>query len=74
MKTTNYNPSQIEVEIAEAIMKLKPELEQMLSTNKIVKVENRIERDNPQLLIALEDNDGDPHEVVIKIIQRADNF
>ena len=74
MKTENYNPSQIETEFAQAIIDLQAELEKKLSGNKIVKVENKIEQDNPQLFIELEDSDGDPHEIVIKIIQRADKF
>lgn len=74
MKTENYNPSQIETEFAQAITDLQAELEKKLSTNKIVKVENKIGQDNPKLFIQLEDTDGDSHEIVIKIIQRPDKF
>jgi len=74
MKTEHYNPSQIEIEFAQAIVDLQSELEKRLSSNKIIKVENKNERDNPQLRIELEDTDGDAHEVVIKIIQRPDSF
>lgn len=74
MKTKGYNPSQLEVDFAKAIGELKHEIEKYLSGNKIINIENRITEDNPLLLFDLEDGDGDKHEMVIKIIQRADPF
>lgn len=74
MKTENYNPSQIEVEMAYALIELKKQIEGFLTTNKIKKIENKIKNDNPMLLFHLEDEDGDVHELVVKLIQRADKF
>lgn len=74
MRTEHYNPSQIEVELAQAMTELKSQLEKYLSHNTIKSIENHIQEDNPMLLLHLEDQDGDPHEVVVKVIQRADKF
>lgn len=72
MKTVSYNPSKIEKEFAEVISKLTKEIENGLTENKIVSIENKLMADNPTLTFYLEDNDGDKHEVVVKIIQRMD--
>ncbi|MDH5399333.1 MAG: hypothetical protein OEX02_14375 [Cyclobacteriaceae bacterium] len=74
MKTKSYNPSQLEVEIAEAISQLDRQIEAKISANKIIKIENKINQDNPLIRIYLLDQDGDPHEVVVKIIQTPDKF
>jgi hypothetical protein len=74
MRTEHYNPSQLEVEFSYAMTKLQKDLEQYLTHNTITKVENRIQGDNPMLIFHLVDNDMDPHEIVIKVIQRADKF
>lgn len=74
MKTEHYNPSQLEVEISYGLTEMADNLGKYLTHNKVVKVENKIKEDNPMLLFHLVDSDGDPHEVVIKIIQRPDNF
>ncbi len=72
MKTTLYNPSNIELEFANAIKGLIPEIEEKLSTNKILDVKTTIDVDNPFLVFSLEDGDGDKHELVLKLIQRPD--
>lgn len=74
MKTEHYNPSQLEVELSYGLTEITGELEKYLTHNKIVKVENKIKEDNPMLLFHLLDSDGDPHEIVVKIIQRPDKF
>lgn len=74
MRTEHYNPSQLEVEFSYAMTKLQKDLEQYLTYNTITKVENQIQGDNPMLIFHLVDYDGDPHEIVIKVIQRADKF
>ncbi len=74
MKTEHYNPSQIEVEMAYALTELKSQLGKFLTHNTIESIENHIQEDNPMLIFRLQDKDGDPHEVVVKIIQRADKF
>ena len=74
MKTNNYNPSTIEVGIAQALVSLSKPLEKELGNQEIIKIENKIDEDNPLVRIHLLDTDGDPHEVVIKIIQVPDKF
>ena len=74
MRTEIYNPSQLEVEFANALNDLVPEIEKKLSANKIIKIENKIKEDNPMVLFHLQDTDGDLHELVIKLIQRPDKF
>ncbi|WPP52068.1 hypothetical protein [Catalinimonas niigatensis] len=73
MQTERYNPSPLEVQVANAIEKLKEQIEEQLEHNKIVEIKNNTTVDNPQLNIYLQDQDGDQHEVVIKVIQRIDN-
>jgi hypothetical protein len=74
MRTIEYNPSPIEVEFAEAISKLKEELEKHLTKNKIDSISNNINADNPLLKIDMTDTDGDKHRLVIKLIQKPDQF
>ena len=72
MKTKAYNPSQLEVEFSDALTALKGEIEKYLTGHKIVDIENRNHQDNPMLIFELEDEDGDKHDVVVKVIQRPD--
>ncbi|MDH5605248.1 MAG: hypothetical protein OEY51_14955 [Cyclobacteriaceae bacterium] len=74
MKTTSYNPSPLEVEMAEAISYLKNDIEKRLSHNEIIKIENNVQEDNPSVKFYLLDKEGDPHEIVLKIIQTPDKF
>ncbi len=74
MITKQYNPSQLEVEIAKAIKELSSEIEGKLSGCKITEIEDKIMADNPMVKIKLVDKDNDPHEVVLKIIQKPDQF
>ena len=74
MKTEHYNPSQLEVEFSNGLTELNKQLENYLSHNEIVKVENLIQEDNPMLVFHLVDKDGDKHEMVVKVIQRPDKF
>ena len=72
MITKNYNPSTLEVEFAQAIELLKDKIEHELSGNKILRIENKLQADNPIVKLHLQDKDGDKHELVLKIIQRPD--
>ncbi len=72
MKTQQYNPSNLEINFAHALTQLKKELEPYLTNNKIVEISNNDQSDNPAVHFHLEDTDGDKHELVIRIIQRAD--
>lgn len=74
MKTSTYNPSPIEVDFANALFILQKEIQKHLQDNHIVNVETQLNRDNPSVKFSLLDKDGDPHEVVIRIIQIPDKF
>lgn len=74
MKTTSYNPSNLEVSFAHAIEDLKSQIEKLIPDNEIIKIENKIKADNPLVKFYLLDKDGDPHEIVLKIIQTPDTF
>jgi len=74
MKTTTYNPSPLEVDFANALHILQEEIQKHLQGNKIVNVESNLNRDNPMVKFSMVDTDGDPHEVVIRIIQIPDKF
>lgn len=74
MKTSAYNPSPLEVDFATALYQLQKEIEKNLKDNRVVHVESNIKRDNPMVKFSLIDKDGDPHEVVVRIIQIPDKF
>jgi hypothetical protein len=74
MKTSSYNPSSLEVDFANALHILQEQIEKHLQNNQIVNVESNLNRDNPMVKFSLVDKDGDPHEVVIRIIQIPDKF
>lgn len=74
MKTSAYNPSPLEIDFANALYVLQKELEKNLPDNQIIHVESQIRRDNPMVKFSLLDKDGDPHEVVVRIIQIPDKF
>lgn len=74
MKTSTYNPSPLEVDFANALQILQKDIEKHLLNNHITHVENHLKRDNPMVKFSLLDKDGDPHEIVIRIIQIPDKF
>ncbi|MBN8578503.1 MAG: hypothetical protein KF775_10055 [Cyclobacteriaceae bacterium] len=74
MKTTSYNPSPLEVDFANALVILQKQLEAHLQDSQIVNVEPNITRDNPVVKFNLVDKDGDPHELVVRIVQIPDKF
>jgi hypothetical protein len=74
MKTKNYNPSPLEVELANALEQLKDAIGEKLTNSKILDISSNTKADNPQLNIFVQDDDGDRHELVVKIIQRIDNL
>jgi hypothetical protein len=74
MKTTSYNPSSLEVDFANALTILQKEIEKHLQNNQITSVEPNLTRDNPMVKFNLVDKDGDPHEIVIRIVQIPDKF
>jgi len=74
MKTTTYNPSPLEIDFANALFILQKEIEKHLLDNQVVNVESNIRKDNPMVKFNLLDKEGDPHEIVIRIIQIPDKF
>lgn len=74
MKTDSYNPSPLEVDMANALFLLQKEIEKHLQNNTIVHVESNLKRDNPMVKFNLLDKDGDPHEIVVRIVQIPDKF
>jgi hypothetical protein len=74
MKTSTYNPSPLEVDFANALYILQKDLEKHLQGNQITKVETFLKRDNPMVKFNMVDKDGDPHEIVVRIIQIPDKF
>lgn len=72
MKTTAYNPSDIEIELAKALVVLQKEIEQKLNEKKITKIFPDLSQDNPAVKITLVDKDGDEHDIVMKIVQLPD--
>lgn len=74
MKTSAYNPSPLEVDFANALFILQNDIEKHLQDNKIINVESELNRDNPMIRFNLLDKDGDPHEIVLRVIQIPDKF
>ena len=74
MKTVAYNPSPLEVDFANALFILQKDIQKHLQNNKVTNVESNIKRDNPMIKFSLVDKDGDPHEIVVRIIQIPDKF
>ncbi len=74
MKTTSYNPSSLEVDFANALTILQKDIEKHLQNNQITHIEPNLTRDNPMVKFSLVDKDGDPHEIVVRIVQIPDKF
>lgn len=74
MKTTSYNPSSLEIDFANALHILRADIQQHLLNNQITNVENHLGKDNPMVKFNLVDSDGDPHEIVVRIVQIPDKF
>ena len=74
MKTSTYNPSPLEVDFANSLYILQKDIEKHLQGNSVTGVDMQLDRDNPQVKFSLVDKDGDPHEIVVRIIQIPDKF
>jgi hypothetical protein len=72
MKTTTYNPSAIEIELAKALVILQKEIEHKLDAKQITKISPDLSQDNPAVKITLVDKEGDAHDIVLKIVQLPD--
>ena len=74
MKTDKYNPSSLELDLANALVILEKEIEKHLQNNKIVRIDPDLSSNNPTVNITLEDSDGDIHELIIRIFQVPDKY
>jgi hypothetical protein len=73
MKTLEYNPSYLEIVVAESIADLHNDIEKRLSPGSLViDVERQLKLDNPRIKFIIQDMDGDIHKIVIQIIQTID--
>jgi len=72
MITKDYNPSPIEVRFVEVLCDLKNEINEKLANYNVISIENNTQLDNPTLDFHLQDNDGDKHEIILKVIQKPD--
>lgn len=72
MITKSYNPSPLELEFGEILQLLKDEINARLKGNSVEEISVDRNKDNPNVLVKLVDQDGDHHEMVIKLIQRSD--
>lgn len=73
MKTPSYNPSPFEIKATEALEQLQLQIASSMGM-KLVSSAKNAQRDNPEIVLVLEDADGDAHEMVFAIIQRPDRF
>lgn len=74
MITKDYNPSPLEVRFVEILCELKDEINQRLTDFDVLKIEDNSQLDNPTVDFFLKDNDGDEHEIILKIIQKPDHM
>lgn len=74
MKTVKYNPSSLELDLANALVILEKEIEKHLQDNKVVKIDPDLSSNNPTVTFTLEDSDGDNHELIVRIFQVPDKY
>ncbi len=74
MKTVSYNPSDLEVEIANILKRLQGSISDQLKNRKITAIEHKLDMDNPTLNLYISDDDGDKHVIVMKLIQKPDDL
>lgn len=69
----DYNPSPLEIDLANALFELKDELSAKLNGSEVLKIEKHEDQDNPDVRIRTKDSDGDVHEFTLRIIQTPDS-
>lgn len=74
MKTEQYNPSSLELDLTNALVILQDEIQKHLQGNRIVRINPEVEGANPVVTFHLEDKDGDKHEIVVRIFQVPDKY
>ncbi len=72
MITKDYNPSTLEVKFARAFSELQEELNKKLPDFEIFQSKENTSIDNPTVEFFIKDQDGDEHEIIVKIIQKPD--
>jgi hypothetical protein len=74
MKTIEYNPSYLEIVVAEAIAEMHLHVDEKLKgTSRVIDIERHLKLDNPRIVFTLEDEDGDQHRIVVQVIQTLDS-
>ncbi|MBM3177684.1 MAG: hypothetical protein FJZ78_06715 [Bacteroidetes bacterium] len=74
MKTIKYNPSTLEMDLTNALVALQKQIESHLQHNRITKIEPDLEKENPIITFHLTDNEGDKHELMVRIFQVPDKY
>ena len=74
MKTTVYNPSPLETEIAKVLVNLQKEIENALKDKTISHAFADLTQDNPSVKFTVVDKDGDPHTIIMKVVQVPDKL
>ena len=72
MITKEYNPSPLEVALADVIDELQSEISKKLDGFTIDRTLKDTTLDNPIIDLFVSDRDGDNHEVILKVIQKPD--
>lgn len=68
MKYIDFGPSQLETQLIDALSSTSDSWIQGLGSVRIVKKTPIKDRDRPELVLTLEDEDGDQHEVTLRVI------
>jgi hypothetical protein len=74
MKTSIYNPSPLETELANVLVSLQKEIEKKLTDKTISQATADLSQDNPSVKFNVVDKDGDHHEIIVKIVQIPDKL
>jgi hypothetical protein len=74
MKTTVYNPSPLETELANVLVSLQKEIERNLKDKSISQATADLSQDNPSVKFNVVDKEGDHHEIIIKVVQIPDKI
>ena len=74
MKTIKYNPSALEMDMANALMSMTKEIEKHLQDNTITEIDPDLDKENPVITFHLTDKDGDRHQLSVRIFQAHDKY
>ena len=74
MKTIKYNPSALEMDMANALMSMTKEIEKHLQDNTITEIDPDLDKENPVITFHLTDKDVDRHQLSVRIFQARDKF